>query len=202
MSTHRYRKEPYDSGWRVGGIALPWAPETIIMKVNRTFQKETIFQYMPQIFKPTASAYDFTFTGKIFPSWKAYELEQLAKSADTETVSFDSPNVGLDDNFLGKGEHAIKNFEISRRKPMFISVDGRAETVFNYKMTLTQFADEGENIPFLGGDHEGDEDGVGFKATEDSLFNIYDLTNPLADVLGPISGQINFGAGRTTGLGF
>ncbi len=74
------------SGWFVDDIELPEAPTSDNRTISRTFQSETLFNFFPELTKPTASASDYTFTTIIYPQWKIFQLEQIAESADTDDV--------------------------------------------------------------------------------------------------------------------
>lgn len=144
--------------WVIDGIVLADPPVTKDRTINRTFQKETLYQSFPGIFKPAAASYDLTITGFVYPPYVAFALEQIARSADTTIVRLEFPIAGVE---AVATTYAVKNLRIFSEGPMFTNFFGEAVEVQKYSMTFTEFADEGENQNSEEGELEGDEEGIG-----------------------------------------
>lgn len=149
------------SRWIISGIELPEPPAADNKRINRTFQSENIYKFYPQLQKATATAYDYIMTGRIYPAILAFQLQQLAKSADTEVIFVSSPG-DFNNNWIADGLYAFKQFDIKRGPtPKFVEFEGEITQVIDYVMTLTQFADTGDNQDTIEGSTESDEDGLG-----------------------------------------
>lgn len=147
--------------WIISGIELPEPPASDNKRVNRVFQSENIYKFYPQLHKAAASAYDYVITGRMYPAKIAYQLEQLARSADTEIVYISTPG-DFNTNWIGDGLYAFKQFDIKRGPtPKFVEHEGKVEQVIDYVMTFTQFANQGDNQDSIEGSTEYDEDGLG-----------------------------------------
>ena len=132
------------SGWFIEGIELPIGPRSESKSVNRTFQQESIYKNYPAIFKPMVTSYSYTLGGYIYGDSTIRQLEQLAKSADTEVVTVIPPD-GIEGTTLHVGYFAFSNFTVQRNQPMFTQQNGVTVRVYEYTMVLTEFADEGVN---------------------------------------------------------
>ena len=133
------------SGWFINSIELPIAPTTESKTIARTFQQESIFRQFPQLSEPAPASFTYVLTGYIFGNSVIEQLEQLAKSADTELVVVIPPNDRLRGTVLDAGKFAISNFTVNRDKYTITEVNGRTELVYKYTLALTQFAGEGIN---------------------------------------------------------
>ena len=181
------------SEWFINGLNLPIGPSTEVESVNRIFQVQTVYNFFPQLENPTASSFDYTITGYLYPEKLVLQLDQLAHSADTETVILESGS----ESILGFGIFAVKSFTFSRSSPIFIIENGVEQKVYTYTMVFTQFADQGENQFSIEGDTEFDEDAVGYGNMAELLEEIqgtspdYSVTDPI----GFFSGLLGFNAG-------
>ena len=181
------------SEWSINGLNLPIGPSTEIKSVNRLFQVQTVYNFFPQVENPTVSSFDYTITGYLYPESLVTQLDQLAHSADTETVILESGS----ESILGFGIFAIKNFTFSRNTPIFIIQDGFEQKVYKYTMIFTQFADQGENQFSIEGDTEFDEYGVGYGNTAE-LFGEIQNQSPnyeITDLVGFFSSLLGFNSG-------
>ena len=178
------------SGWVINGFELPIAPSSERKKVNRSFQSQSIYKFFPAVFKPSTVSYDYTITGYLYPEELVVQLEQLARSADTEIVSI----VAFGKTVIGNGLYAIKQAEFYRDKPSFVDWNGFIHYAYRYTMTFTEFADQGENQSSIEGETDFDEDGVGLGGLAGLVPEFtgeqYDL-----DTFDPIQLLGNIGAG-------
>jgi len=175
--------QQFRSGFFIEQYELPLYPETERKSINRTFQQDTTYSFFPGLEKSEVTAYDYTITGKIFPSTLALTLHELAKSPDLETVRIHSSRDENFNRFLGTGDYVFKNFQLFRRTPMYIRFLGKVTEVYDYSMTLTEFAESGETSDIFEGIAEVDEDGIGFgPETEIWTGEDPDFAEPEADI--------------------
>jgi len=169
--------EPIESDWWIDDIQLPIAPTTDQRSITRTFQSETLFQFFPSISKSSARAFDYTLNGFIYPEYRVRELDQLAKSADTNIVLLRIP---ASEQVFNSTLYAIKKLDVNRKGPLFVrySPTGFAPFVevkaFPFTVTFTELPDKGEN-------QEGAD---GFPDADESSLGMQDL-NQLTEILTP-----------------
>jgi hypothetical protein len=148
------------SGWFIDDIELPIAPNKDKRKISRQFQAETLNQFFPEISKSTARAFDYTLFGFLYPEGKVFELDELAKSADTNTVVVTIPP---DQQIFNTEKFAVKDFEINRQGPLRVFYIDKIINATPYSLTLTQLPDEGENTEGLDGFTDTDEGALGLQ---------------------------------------
>jgi len=169
--------EPIESDWWVDDIQLPIAPTTDNRSITRTFQSETLFQFFPSISKSSARAFDYTMSGFIYPEYRVRELDQLAKSADTNIVLLKIPP---DQQVFKSTLYAIKKLVVNRKGPLFVKYSPTGIAPFTevkaypYVITFTELPDKGEN----------QESADGFTDTDESSLGMQDL-NQLTEALTP-----------------
>ena len=152
------------SGWFIDNIELPIAPDSDERLITRSFQSETLFQFFPQITKSSARAFDYTISGIIFPEVKAFALDQIAKSADTNTVVLKIP---VNDRVFESTQYAVKSLRFARKGPSFIDFSPddlppfALTRVYPYTITFTELPDEGETQNGLDAFTDSDEDILG-----------------------------------------
>lgn len=157
---------PPFSGWFIDDVELPIAPDTDERSISRSFQSETLFNFFPSITKSSARAFDYTITGIIYPEDKAFELDQIAKSADTNTVVITIPD---DQKIFLTTKYAVKKLVINRRGPLFTKFAPPGSSLFvevqalRYTLTLTELPDEGEFQEGVDGFTDADETGIGLQ---------------------------------------
>ena len=156
------------SGWFIDDIELPIQPNTDQRSISRSFQSETLFQYFPSITKSSASAFDYTMTGLIYPEIKAFALDQIAKSADTNVVIVTIP-VELNVFATSHTKYAVKKLVMDRDKPLFVKYNPRGSHItqlsraFKYTLTLTELPDDGEVQEGIDGFTDTDEGALGLQ---------------------------------------
>ncbi len=168
------------SGWFIDDIELPEAPNFDDRVINRTFQSETLFNFFAELTKSTARASDYTIKGVIYPKNKAFQLDQIASSADTNTVVLTVPF--LEGIGFVASKFAVKTLKLTRKGPLFINFDfgGGVKLdidVIPFELTLTQLADEGETTEGVDGFQEGEEGSLGLEP-------LYELVHIFAPVGG------------------
>ncbi len=158
------------SGWFIDDIELPEAPTFDERSINRTFQSETLFNFFPSLTKSTAKASDYTFKSIIYPLWKAFQLDQIASSADTTDVILTIPVLDL---LFPATKFAVKTLKMTRRGPLFVpnaeTRPGFFETTpaIPFELTVTQLPEEGEDQEGIDGFEEADEGGLGLNFLEE-----------------------------------
>jgi len=174
--------EPIESDWWIDDIQLPIAPTSDNRTVSRTFQSETLFQFFPSISKSSARAFDYTVTGFIYPEYRVRELDQLAKSADTNIVLLRIP---ASEQVFNSTLYAIKKLVVNRKGPLFIkySPTGVAPFVevkaFPFTVTFTELPDKGENQEGADGFPDADETSLGLQ----NLNQLTELLTPEGDII-------------------
>lgn len=174
------------SGWFIDDIELPIAPNSDQRNISRTFQSETLFNFFPNLTKSTARAFDYTIKGIIYPEDRAFALDQIAKSADTNVVIVIIP---LDQQiFTALTKYAVKSLIFDRKGPLFVKVEGVVLKALTFTLTLTELPDEGEFQEGIDGFTDADEDALGMQqlnelAEEHNLGGAIDLQS-----FGPLSG--------------
>ncbi len=154
------------SGWFIDDIELPEAPQKDERAITRQFQAETLFNFFPSITKSSARAFDYTISGLVYPESKAFALDQIAKSADTNTVIVTIP--AAQKIFLTT-KYAVKSLIISRKGPLFINFSPSGNPPFKvvqalpYKLTFTELPDEGEFQESIDGFTDADEGALGLQ---------------------------------------
>ena len=148
------------SGWFIDDVELEIAPDTDERNVSRTFQSETLFNFFPSLTKSTARAFDYTIKGIVYPESKAFALDQIAKSADTNTVIITIP---LDQKIFNTTKYAVKSLVISRKGPLFVKFLGKVVQALPYTLTLTELPDEGKTQEGIDGFTDIDEDALGLQ---------------------------------------
>jgi len=146
------------SGWFIDDVELPVAPQFDERLITRTFQSETLFQFFPSLSKSTARAFDYTISGIIYPEGKAFQLDQIAKSADTNIVILTIP---LDQKIFNSTKYAVKSLRISRKGPLFTKFLGIVVQALPYEITFTELPDEGEFQEGIDGFLDADEGTLG-----------------------------------------
>lgn len=146
------------SGWFIDDIELPIAPSEDERVISRTFQSETLFQFFPELVKPSARAFDYTVVGFIWPEHKAVALDEIARSADTNTVIVKIPAA---EKIFHTTKYAVKQLKMARKGPLFVNVLGQDRLVVPYSLTLTELPDDGEFQEGVDGFLEADEGGIG-----------------------------------------
>ncbi len=154
------------SGWFIDDIELPIAPQSDQRSITRTFQSETLFNFFPELTKSTARASDYTFKGIVYPLAKIFALDQIASSADTNTVIVIVPSIDL---LVPANKFAVKQLTLERSGPLFVVDEESGLTVpaVKFAITLTQLADEGEVTEGVDGFQEGEEGGLGLVYLEE-----------------------------------
>jgi len=160
----QFRVKDMGSGWFIDDIELPQAPQTDERNISRQFQSETLFNFFPNITKSSARAFDYTLTGLAYPEPVVFDLDQIAKSADTNTVVLTIPE---DEQIFEFSKFAVKSLVFSRKGPMFIDYDdgsgSRKVKVYPYKLTLTELPNEGEFQEGIDGFTSTNEGAVGLE---------------------------------------
>jgi len=149
------------SGWFINDLELPEPPTEDDRNINRTFQSETLFNFFPDLTKSTASGFDYSIKTFIYPQALAFELDELAKGADTDIVTLTIPEA---DRLFEGGSYAIKSYRIARKGPMFLMVGGTPTRVFPLEITFTERPAEGEVDTVIEGDQTVGEEAVGAEA--------------------------------------
>lgn len=136
------------SGWFIDDIELPEAPITDERNISRQFQSETLFNFFPNLTKSTARSFDYTISGYAYPELTVFALDQIAKSADTNTVVLTVPS---GEKTFEPTKYAVKSLVFARKGPLFTKYDfinehasDQVVKVYPYKLTLTELPDEGE----------------------------------------------------------
>lgn len=169
------------SGWFIDDVELEIAPDTDERNISRSFQSETLFNFFPALTKSTARAFDYTIKGIIYPESRAFALDQIAKSADTNIVVITIPP---DQKIFNTTKYAVKSLVISRKGPLFIKFLGKTIQALSYTLTLTELPDEGEFQEGIDGFTDADEAALGLQ----HLNELTDATGTELDVseFGPI----------------
>lgn len=155
------------SGWFINDLELPEAPYSDNRNITRTFQSQTIFNFFPELTKSTARAFDYNMKGYIYPDWKTWSLDQIAKSADTDIVTLTAPSNEVP---FKRVKYAIKSLKINRTGPLFTSYPHpywHDVTAFPYEITFTEMPDEGEFQEGVDSFTTADEKGVGWNIIHD-----------------------------------
>lgn len=166
---------PHESGWFIDDIELPIGPATDERAITRTFQSETLFNFFPSITKSQARAFDYTMTGFIYPERRAFDLDQIARSADTNTVIVTIPE---DQRIFKTTKFAVKKLIMSRKGPLFVkwSADGlppfQTVQAVPFVITLTELPDDGEVQETIDGFTDTDEDSVGLQQLNELIEEI------------------------------
>lgn len=163
------------SGWFINDIELPESPNEDDRNINRTFQSETLFNFFPDITKSSASGFDYSIKTIIYPQSMAFELDELAKGADTDIVTLTIPDA---EKLFEGGSYAIKSYKINRKGPMFKDILGVDTMVYPLEITFTERPAEGEVDTVIEGDQTVNEDSVG----AESLPEITDEAELPADI--------------------
>ena len=66
------------SEWYINGLNLPISPSTEVESVNRIFQVQTVYNFFPQLENPTASSFDYTITGYLYPEKLVLQLDSTS----------------------------------------------------------------------------------------------------------------------------
>jgi len=175
------------SGWFIDNIELPIAPDKDERLITRSFQSETLFQFFPQITKSSARAFDYTISGIIFPEGKAFALDQIAKSADTNTVVLTIP---VDQRVFESTQYAVKSLRFARKGPSFMDFSPTDTPpfvtiqVYPYQITFTELPDEGEFQNGIDGFTDADEGALGLQQVNELTESLDDGTIP-ADTFDP-----------------
>lgn len=148
------------SGWFIDDIELPVAPNVDDRVISRTFQAESLFNFFPSITKSSARAFDYTISGVIYPEFKAFQLDQIAKAADTNIVILTIPSA---QQIFNSTKYAVKSLRIARKGPLFVKFLGSNVQALPYTMTFTELPDEGEFQDGFDGFTDSDEGAVGFQ---------------------------------------
>ena len=148
------------SGWFIDDLELPIAPEADERLISRSFQSETLFQFFPSITKSSARSFDYTISGVIYPESKAFALDQIAKSADTNIVVLTIPP---DQQIFNSTKYAVKSLRIARKGPLFVKYLGLEVQALPYEITFTELPDEGEFQDGLDIFLDSDEDAIGLQ---------------------------------------
>ena len=155
---------PHGSGWFIDDVELPVAPQTDERVITRTFQSETLFNFFPELTKSTASAFDYTMKGIIYPEIKVFQLDQIAKAADTTVVVLTVPPA---ERVFESVVYAVKKLVINRKGPLFTRyafIEGEPEVevkAYPYTLTLTELPGGGESQESIDGITDADEDALG-----------------------------------------
>ena len=148
------------SGWFIDDVELEISPDMDERNISRTFQSETLFNFFPNLTKSTARAFDYTLKGIVYPEGKAFDLDQIAKSADTNIVVITIPS---DQKIFNTTKYAVKSLVISRKGPMFVKFLGKIVQALPYVLTFTELPDEGEVQEGIDGFTDADEDALGLQ---------------------------------------
>lgn len=173
------------SGWFIDDIELEIAPDTDERNISRTFQSETLFNFFPALTKSTARSFDYTIKGVAYPEKTVFQLDQIAKSADTNIVVLRLPPA---DDIFEFSKFAVKSLVFTRKGPLFVNFDDgngfRIIRVYPYTLTLTQLPDEGEFQEGIDGFTDADEAALGLQ----QLNELTDATGTELDVtdFGPV----------------
>lgn len=149
-----------ESGWFIDDIELPEAPQEDERDISRSFQTETLFQFFPELVKPTAHSFDYTFVGVLYPEHKVNQLDEIAKSADTNTVTVLIP---ADERIFNTTKFAVKSLKFNRKGPMFVKYKGVIVRAVPFSITFSQLPEEGEVQEGVDGFLEADEGGLGLQ---------------------------------------
>ena len=148
------------SGWFIDDIELEDAPEADERLITRSFQAETLFNFFPQITKSSARAFDYSISGVVYPEGKAFQLDQIAKSADTNRVVLTIP---ANQRIFLSTKYAVKSLRFARKGPLFIKHLGLIVQVLPFQITFTELPDEGEFQDGLDGFTDADEGSLGLQ---------------------------------------
>lgn len=148
------------SGWYLDGIELPIAPSSIERRVIRKPDLSKTEFGFPVLFNPGPQSYDLVIKGWVWPTIKVYQLDLLARAAETEIVQLYIP--AADEQSVYRGKYAIDRSAIKMEGPTFTEFGGGDVAAWQYEITLVQFADEGENQDSIEGGLDLDEIGIGF----------------------------------------
>lgn len=152
------------SGWFIDDVELEIAPDTDERNISRSFQSETLFKFFPQLTKSTARAFDYTIRGIIYPESRAYQLDQIARSADTNIVIVTIPP---NEEIFNRDKFAVKELVISRKGPLFTQFLGKTVQALPYTLTLTELPDEGEFQEGIDGFNDSDEAALGLQMLDE-----------------------------------
>lgn len=177
------------SGWFVEDIELPLPPATEVKEVTREFKSDALENFFPELTQSKTSTFNYILTGIIYPDAKVIALEQLARSADTETVVVWS---STGDSIYPQQRYAIRKLSLNRNKPLFVRyrpVDSLVDvsiSAYQYTLSLTELPDEGEFQEGIDGFQDADEGALG----EQQLNELIDDLGVNIDILeyGPIAG--------------
>lgn len=177
------------SGWWIDHIELPEAPNTDELKISRQFQTHTLFNFFPELTKSQSTSFDYTISGYIYPKVNVFALEQIARSADTNTVILTIPfsesitdldldhqriHERVDTPHIPSGprtsdrKFAVKGISLSRKGPLFTeyTVNQRGAKpevveVVQYSITFTELPNEGEFQEGVDVYNDADEGAIG-----------------------------------------
>ncbi len=169
------------SGWFIDDVELEDAPESDERLITRSFQSETLFNFFPQITKSSARAFDYTISGVVYPEGKAFDLDQIAKSAVTNRVVLTIP---ASQRIFLSTKFAVKSLRFARKGPLFIKFLGKVVQALPYQLTFTELPDEGEFQDGQDGFTDADEGALGLQQLNE--FNeILDNSGLDIDFIGP-----------------
>lgn len=168
------------SGWFINDVELPDAPETDQRLITRSFQAETLFNFFPQITKSSARAFDYTISGVVYPESIAFALDQIAKSADTNTVILTIPE---SQRIFLATKYAVKSLRFARKGPLFIFHIDKVVQAIPFSLTFTELPDEGEFQDGLDGFTDADEGALGLQQLNELNEIIGNLLD--SDLIGP-----------------
>ncbi len=173
------------SGWFIDDIELEIAPDTDERNISRSFQSETLFNFFPSLTKSTARSFDYTLKGVAYPEKIVFQLDQIAKSADTNIIVLRVPPA---DDIFEFSKFAVKSLVFARKGPLFVKFDDgsglRTVKVYPYTLTLTQLPNEGEFQEGIDGFTDADEAALGLQQVNE----LVDATGTELDVseFGPV----------------
>ena len=179
-------------GWFIfdadDGIALPFGgPQKVSRRIMRKQTANKILEDFPLPFDLGPDSFELQLTGLISPPAEADKLYEIAKRAESESITITVTNdtLGQDKDKFDKinGQYAVSRGDISISAPAF---DSNNKIVQKYDITFLQFAEQSDLGNGDSGDKSLDEPGIGF-GDINLTFGDFDFLN-LADLFPNLRG--------------
>lgn len=146
------------------GVRLPFGgPQKVNRRVMRKQTANKILEQFPLPFDLGPDSFELQLSGLISPPEAADKLYELAKRAETEsmTITVNNDSFGQDADHFNRinGQYAVSRGDISITAPAF---DENGKLVQKYNITFIQFAEQSDIGNGDSGDLVNDEPGISF----------------------------------------
>ena len=173
--------------WILSGISLPIPPKKISKKTSRENKIVATIEDFPNPNLNQPTRFELELEGLIWPRSLAQSLDEATKNPEDESFTVALTGTDAESKPWIQGYYTVTRSEVGMDGPKYINTN---DEVFDYKLTLTKFADEGSVEP--GEEVESDENGsafddlipnFGFDKNGDGDIDGDELFNWLANIL-------------------